>query len=70
MGDAKWTVVESGDNNGLGDRVQLRLLLDDWDIRLWIYQSSLKADECFLYTRKWYHSPDGIYSDLANGYFF
>ena len=70
VGNTRWTFVEAGDNRGPGERVQLRLLLDDWDIRLWIYQSSLQPDECFLYTRKWYHSPDGVYSNLANGYFF
>ena len=70
VGNTRWTFVEAGDNRGPGERVQLRLLLEDWDIRLWIYQSSLQPDECFLYTRKWYHSPDGVYSNLANGYFF
>ena len=50
--NAKWTVVEDGRETG--DRIQLQLLLDQWDIRLWVSKDTFQADECFLYARKWY----------------
>ena len=48
--------------SGSNSKIQLQLLTDDWDIRLWIYESSLQPSECYLYSRKWYEVSD---EDLA-----
>ncbi len=50
--NAEWVIVD--ENRNTGNRVQLRLLLDQWDIRLWVSKGTFQPDECFLYTRKWY----------------
>ena len=61
---AGWTFVEKDTGRGSGARVQLQLLTDELDIRLWIDYSSLQPDKCYVYSRKWYSSDD------ANGYLF
>ena len=59
----EWTVAGQ-DASGRGNSVQLQLLTDTWDIRLWIYTASLQPYRCFLYSRPWYSVTEADLSRL------
>ena len=46
--------------------VQLQLLLDQWDIRLWVTKGTFQPDECYLYTRKWYTLDDADLTEITD----
>ena len=55
---AEWVLTNEKVDRGFGSQVQLQLLTDEWDIRLWINETSLQPDDCYLYSRKWYEVSD------------
>ena len=55
---SEWILNDNIADYLYGFRVQLQLLTDEWDIRLWIDETSLQPDECYLYSRKWYEVSD------------
>ena len=62
--NAEWVIVD--ENRDTGDRVQLQLLLDQWDIRLWVTKGTFQPDECYLYTRKWYTLDDADLTEITD----
>ena len=56
-----WTV--SGKNEYYGTTlIQLKLVTEEYEICVWVYQNSAKVSDCLIYNRNWYDDSDkGFY---------
>ena len=48
-----WTVAERLDDYG-SQLIQVRLITEELEIYVWVYQNSCKISDCLIYNRKWY----------------
>ncbi|MBP5726493.1 MAG: hypothetical protein J6Y48_05405, partial [Clostridia bacterium] len=56
-----WTITNKTDYYG-AQLVQARLITEELEICVWVYQNSCKISDCLIYNRKWYDDSDkGFY---------
>ena len=53
-----WTVSNKTEDYNGSNLVQLKLVTEEYEICVWVYQNSTKISDCLIYNRNWYDDSD------------
>ena len=53
-----WTVSDKTDNYDDSTLIKLKLVTEEYEICVWVYQNSAKISDCLIFNRKWYDDSD------------